>query len=116
MILDVNKHYSDIQLMECHKQDLILYIRALEDKWCQALNYIDKLLERNETTTQLKNKNKYKLTDLKIKLTELPKHDYEIPKKHWKIQVIKDSATVETINLKGGTMTDLLAWLEENCE
>lgn len=62
----------------------------------------------------MKNKDKYKLTDLKIKLTELPKHDFDIPKKHWKIQVIKDNATVETINLKGGTMTDLMAWLEDD--
>lgn len=62
----------------------------------------------------MKNKDKYKLTDLKIKLTELPKRKFDIPKKHWKIQVIKDNATVETINLKGGTMTDLLAWLESN--
>lgn len=62
----------------------------------------------------MKNKDKYKLTDLKIKLTELPKHDYEVPKKHWKIQVIKDNVTVETINLKGGTMTDLMAWLEDD--
>lgn len=62
----------------------------------------------------MKNKDKYKLTDLKIKLTELPKHDFEIPKKHWKIQVIKDSLAVETINLKGGTMTDLMSWLESD--
>lgn len=62
----------------------------------------------------MKNKDKYKLTDLKIKLTALPKRKFDIPKKHWKIQVIKDNVTVETINLKGGTMTDLLAWLESN--
>ena len=62
----------------------------------------------------VKNKDKYKLTDLKIKLTELPKRKFDIPRKHWKNQVIKDNATVETINLKGGTMTDLLAWLESN--
>ena len=55
----------------------------------------------------MKNKDKYKLTDL-------TKHDFEIPKKHWKIQVIKENSVVETINLKGGTMTDLLAWLESN--
>lgn len=62
----------------------------------------------------MKNKDKYKLTDLKIKLTELPKRKFDIPKKHWKIQVIKDNSVVETINLKGGTMTDLMAWLESN--
>lgn len=62
----------------------------------------------------MKNKDKYKLTDLKIKLTALPKRKFDIPKKHWKIQVIKDNATVETINLKGGTMTDLMAWLEDD--
>lgn len=62
----------------------------------------------------MKNKDKYKLTDLKIKLTALPKRKFDIPKKHWKIQVIKDNVTVETINLKGGTMTDLMAWLEDD--
>ena len=46
--LDVNKHYSFATLMQYQKQDIIDYAHKMEDKYCEALDCIDKLLEKNE--------------------------------------------------------------------
>lgn len=46
--LDVNKHYSFTTLMQYQKQDIIEYAHEMEEKYCEVLDCIDKLLERNE--------------------------------------------------------------------
>lgn len=44
--LDVNKHYSFATLMQYQKQDIIDYAHKMEDKYCEALDCIDKCLKK----------------------------------------------------------------------
>lgn len=59
----------------------------------------------------MKNKCKYKLTDLKISLVKESK-GFELPTRHWELRVIKDGITKEKITIEGGSLSDLMAWLE----
>lgn len=61
--LDVNRHYSFATLMQYQKQDIIEYAHSMEEKYCEALDYIDKLLERNEIKT--KDKDSWEMHDEK---------------------------------------------------
>ena len=60
----------------------------------------------------MKNKCKYKLTDLKISLVKENNHNFALPVRHWEVRVIKDGNTKEKIIVNGGSLSDLMAWLE----
>ncbi len=60
----------------------------------------------------MKNKDKYKLTDLKFQLTTTKNNEFRQPIRFWKIYVYKDDVAIESIKVKGGGLSDVMAWLE----
>lgn len=64
----------------------------------------------------MKNKDKYKLTNLRVStLLKSSTTDYGMAK-HWKIEIFEDGRKVDTKYCEGGGFSDLLAWLESEEE
>lgn len=65
---------------------------------------------------KVKNKERYNLKDLKVKVTRDKRHDFKLPLRHWKIEIFKNGEHIETKYCEGGSITDLMAWLESEEE
>ena len=68
------------------------------------------------TPIRLKNKDKYNLKDLKFKSIRDKRQDFRLPLRHWKIEIFKDGEHIQTKYCEGGSITDLMAWLESEEE
>lgn len=64
----------------------------------------------------MKNKCKYKLTDLKFTLVKEKTSGYIYPPRHWEMRVIKDGETKEKLIINGGSISDIMAWLESEAK
>ncbi len=65
---------------------------------------------------RMKNKDRYNLKDLKVKSVFDKRHDFKLPLRHWKIEIFKNGEHIETKYCEGGSITDLMAWLESEEE
>lgn len=65
------------------------------------------------TSRKVKNKDRYNLKDLKFRATRDRRQDFKLPLRHWKIEIFKDGKHIETKYCEGGSITDLMAWLED---
>lgn len=62
----------------------------------------------------MKNKDRYNLKDLKFRAIRDRRQDFKLPLRHWKIEIFKDGEHIETKYCEGGSITDLMAWLESD--
>lgn len=65
---------------------------------------------------RMKNKDRYNLKDLKFRAIRDRRQDFRLPLRHWKIEIFKDGEHIETKYCEGGSITDLMAWLESEEE
>lgn len=49
-------------------------------------------------------------------MTRDKRHDFKLPLRHWKIEIFKNGEHIETKYCEGGSITDLMAWLESEEE
>ena len=64
----------------------------------------------------MKNKDRYNLKDLKVKSVFDKRKDLKLPLRHWKIEIFKNGEHTQTKYCEGGSITDLMAWLESEGE
>lgn len=60
----------------------------------------------------MKNKEKYNLSKLKFRVITDKRKDLKLPLKHWKIKVFDKDECIDIKYCEGGSITDLMAWLE----
>ena len=61
----------------------------------------------------MRNKDKYKLTDLKFKVETYKNGTYRIPVRKWRVYVYGSNGEIEDkITIDGGSLPDIMAWLE----
>lgn len=60
----------------------------------------------------MKNKEKYNLSKLKLRVVTEKRKDLKLPFKHWEIKEFDKSVCVDIKYCEGGSITDLMAWLE----
>lgn len=65
----------------------------------------------------MKNKDKYKLTELKFKVETYKNNTYRIPVRKWKVyEYDSQGKLINTIVINGGGISDIMAWLESENE
>lgn len=64
----------------------------------------------------MKNKEKYKLTNLKFKTIVDKSNTYRLPVRHWQVLIYEDGVIVDHKNISGGGIADVMTWLERECD
>lgn len=64
----------------------------------------------------MKNKEKYNLSKLKFRVITDKRKDLKLPLKHWEIKVFDKDKCIGIKYCEGGSITDLMTWLESEGE
>ncbi len=62
----------------------------------------------------MKNKDKYKLTNLKFKTENVKNESYRLPVRKWKVIIYENGLRVDVKTIDGGGISDIMAWLERD--
>ncbi len=62
----------------------------------------------------MKNKDKYKLTNLKFKTENVKNESYRLPIRKWKVIIYENGVKVGYKTIDGGGISDIMAWLERD--
>ncbi len=62
----------------------------------------------------MKNKDKYKLTNLKFKSENAKNNSYRLPVRKWKVIIYENGLRVDVKTIDGGGISDIMAWLERD--
>ncbi len=62
----------------------------------------------------MKNKDKYKLTNLKFKSENAKNESYRLPVRKWKVIIYENGLRVDVKTIDGGGISDIMAWLERD--